>query len=79
MVASVVKTRRCVVVHEAPLSSGFGAEVVATLQEEAFYSLEAPIARVAGYDTPYPPASLESYWLPSIGRIAKVAKSVLNA
>jgi pyruvate dehydrogenase E1 component beta subunit len=79
MVASVVKTQRCVVVHEAPLSAGFGAEVIATLQEEAFYSLEAPIVRVTGYDTPYPPGSMESSWLPSVDRILTAVKHVLDA
>jgi pyruvate dehydrogenase E1 component beta subunit len=79
MVASVAKTGRCVVVHEAPLSAGFGAEVVATLQEEAFYNLDAPIARVTSFDTPYPPASLETAWLPSVGRVVTAAKRTVSA
>ncbi|MDQ6691792.1 MAG: alpha-ketoacid dehydrogenase subunit beta [Candidatus Dormibacteraeota bacterium] len=79
MVNSVVKTGHCVVVHEAPLSAGFGAEVVATLQEEAFYSLDAPIARVTSYDTPYPPASMETSWLPSVGRVVAAVKKTLTA
>jgi pyruvate dehydrogenase E1 component beta subunit len=70
MTRSVMKTGRAVVVHEAVLSAGFGAEVVATLQQECFFSLDAPIARVTSFDTPYPPASLETAWLPSVGRIA---------
>jgi pyruvate dehydrogenase E1 component beta subunit len=78
MVASVTKTGRCVVVHEAPLSAGFGAEVVATIQENAFYSLDAPIARVTSYDTPYPPASMESAWLPSAGRVVAAAKRTIE-
>src|SRR6202165_2767814 len=49
----VAKPRRCVVVHEAPLSAGFGAEVTATLMEQLFYDLDAPVARVAAYDVPY--------------------------
>jgi pyruvate dehydrogenase E1 component beta subunit len=69
MTRSVTKTGRAVVVHEAVLSAGFGAEVVATLQQECFFSLDAPIARVTSFDTPYPPASLETAWLPSVGRI----------
>ena len=79
MVASITRTGRCVVVHEAPLSAGFGAEVVATLQEEAFYSLDAPIARVSSYDTPYPPASMEAAWLPSVGRVVDAARRTVNA
>jgi pyruvate dehydrogenase E1 component beta subunit len=79
MVASITRTGRCVVVHEAPLSAGFGAEVVATLQEEAFYSLDAPIARVTSYDTPYPPASLETAWLPTAARVVKAARKMVNA
>ena len=78
MVKSVSATARCVVVHEAPLSAGFGAEVIATLQEEAFYSLDAPIGRVASYDTPYPPASMEGAWLPSPDRVVKAVKKTLK-
>ena len=56
IVQSVRKTGRCVVVHEATLTSGFGAEIAALVQEHCFYSLEAPVARVTGWDTPYPHA-----------------------
>lgn len=79
MTASVTKTGRAVVVHEAVLSAGFGAEVVATLQEECFFSLDAPVARVAAYDTPYPPASLEGFWLPTQERVVAAAKRTLAA
>ena len=75
----VYSDNRCVVVHEAPLSAGFGAEVIATLQEEAFYSLDAPIGRVASYDTPYPPASLEGAWLPTPDRVVKAVKKTLKS
>jgi pyruvate dehydrogenase E1 component beta subunit len=78
MVAAVEKTGRAVVVHEAPLTAGFGAEVVATLQEEAFYSLDAPIARVAAYDVPYPAGSLESWYLPSLERVVAAAKRTVS-
>src|SRR5712692_2134859 len=74
LVSAVAKTGRCVVVHEAPLSAGFGAEVVATLAKEAFYDLEAPIERVTSYDVPYPGASLESWYLPSVARVVAAAR-----
>ncbi len=60
---SVNKTGRLVVSHEAPVSSGFGAEVVATIQSECFYSLESPIQRVCGYDTPFP-LIFEKHYIP---------------
>lgn len=64
--ASVHRTGRAVVVHEAAFSHGFGAEVAARLQDEEFHFLEAPVVRVTGYDTPYPPSRLESDWLPGV-------------
>ncbi|WAJ28603.1 alpha-ketoacid dehydrogenase subunit beta [Antarcticirhabdus aurantiaca] len=60
--ASVKKTGRCVVVHEATITSGFGAELVATVEERCFYHLEAPIGRVGGWDTPYPHAQEWNYF-----------------
>jgi len=65
---SVRKTRRCVVVHEAPKTCGFGAELSAIISENAFGSLEAPVMRVTGYDTPFPYA-LEHEYLPGPARI----------
>lgn len=79
LVAEVGRTGRAVVVHEAPLSAGFGAEIVATLQEEAFYSLDAPIARVTAWDVPYPPASLEGWYLPSTRRVVEAARRTVEA
>jgi pyruvate dehydrogenase E1 component beta subunit len=79
LVDAVAKTGRCVVVHEAPLTAGFGAEVVATLVEEAFYDLDAPIARVASYDVPYPAGSLEQWYLPSLDRVVAAAKKTVAA
>lgn len=66
---SVLATGRVVVVHEAPRTLGMGAEIAARIMEEAFDHLEAPVMRVTGFDTPYPPPSLEHHYLPSIDRI----------
>jgi 2-oxoisovalerate dehydrogenase E1 component subunit beta len=69
VVESVRKTGRLVIVHEASVSGGLGAEIAARLQEKAFYSLEAPILRVGGFDTPYPASRIEEEWLPDVDRI----------
>jgi len=74
VVDAVAKTGRCVVVHEAPLSAGFGAEVAATLASEAFYDLDAPIARVTSWDVPYPAAPLEGWYIPSVERVVAAAR-----
>jgi 2-oxoisovalerate dehydrogenase E1 component beta subunit len=66
---SVRKTGHLVVVHEAPGNLGLGAELAARVQEECFYSLEAPVLRVTGFDTPYPPARLEDDYLPDLDRL----------
>lgn len=66
---SVRKTGRAVVVHEAPGNVGLGAELAARITEECFYSLEAPVLRVTGYDTPYPAARLEEEYLPDLDRV----------
>jgi pyruvate dehydrogenase E1 component beta subunit len=68
---------RAVVVHEAALTGGFGAEVVSTLQQEAFESMDAPIRRVAAQDSPYPPGALEDHYLPSVKRILTAARETL--
>ncbi|WP_116995957.1 alpha-ketoacid dehydrogenase subunit beta [Desertimonas flava] len=78
IVASVQKTGRCVVLHEATLTSGFGAELAALVQEHAFYSLEAPVVRVAGWDTPYPHAQEWAYF-PGPERVGAALKSVMSA
>ncbi len=67
--ASVRRTGRVIVVHEASRFCGYGAEVAARLSEQCFHYLEAPVLRVAGFDIPYPPPSLEKYHLPSVDRI----------
>jgi pyruvate dehydrogenase E1 component beta subunit len=74
----VAKTGRCVVVHEAPLSAGFGAEVSATLMEQIFYDLDAPVARVAAFDVPFPAASLEDFYLPSLERVLAAVRKTLD-
>ena len=75
---SVNKTGRCVIVHEATRTSGFGAELSAQVQEMCFYSLEAPIERVTGWDTPYPHA-LEWHYFPGQQRVTKGIRRVLEA
>jgi 2-oxoisovalerate dehydrogenase E1 component beta subunit len=67
--SSVRKTGRCVVVHEAPVTGGLGAEIAAQVTQECFYHLEAPVLRVGGYSTPYPPSRLEEYYLPDLDRV----------
>ena len=69
LASSVAKTGRAVVVQEAPLTAGFGAEVVATIQEESFFSLQAPIRRVASPDVPYPVQMLEEHYIPNAERV----------
>ena len=75
---SVRKTGRCVIVHEATRFSGFGAELSATVQEECFWHLEAPIARVTGWDTPYPHA-FEWDYFPGPARIAAALRAVMES
>jgi pyruvate dehydrogenase E1 component beta subunit len=75
--ASVRKTGRAVVVHEAPRTGGFGAELVALVQERCFLSLEAPLARVTGFDTPFP-YTLESEYLPRAPRILQALRQTVS-
>ncbi len=76
--ASVEKTGRCMVVHEATRTGGFGAEIAAEVQERCFYSLEAPVARVTGWDTPYPHA-LEWAYFPGPVRLGQAYKKLMEA
>jgi 2-oxoisovalerate dehydrogenase E1 component beta subunit len=76
---SVRKTGRCVIVHEAPRTAGFGAEIAARLAEHAMYDLVAPVERVTGYDTPIPLFRLEMKYLPSVEKIVAAAKRTLAA
>jgi pyruvate dehydrogenase E1 component beta subunit len=77
VVASVGKTGRCVVVHEAPSFLGVGAEIAARVSDECFYSLEAPVQRVAGFHAPYPVAKLEHEYLPSVDRVVDAVDRAL--
>jgi 2-oxoisovalerate dehydrogenase E1 component beta subunit len=77
IIASVKRTGRCVIVHEAPRTSGFGAELSALVQEHCFYQLEAPIERVTGWDTPYPHA-FEWDYFPGPKRVAAAMKRAME-
>ena len=76
---SVSRTGRCVIVHEAPKTAGFGAEIAARLAHESMYDLVAPVERVTGYDTHIPLFRLEMKYLPSVDRIVAAAKRTLEA
>ena len=69
IVASVRRTGRLVITHEAAQSGGLGAEVAASITERCFYHLEAPVLRVGGFSTPYPPSRLEEHYLPDLDRV----------
>ena len=77
IVDAVQRTGRCVVVHEAARSGGLGAEIAARVGEACFYALEAPVARVTGFDLPYPPAKAEHAWLPDVDRVLAAVDRVL--
>ena len=77
ILASVKKTGRCVIVHEAPRTCGFGAELIAAIQERALEHLEAPIARVTGFDTPFP-YSLEHEYMPNADRVLGAVRQTLE-
>ncbi|GIL03454.1 MAG: 2-oxoisovalerate dehydrogenase subunit beta [Alphaproteobacteria bacterium] len=76
--ASVAKTGRCVVVHEATLTSGFGAELAALVQQNCFYQLEAPVRRITGWDTPYPHAQEWDYF-PGPARVGRAFREIMEA
>ncbi len=78
VIGSVERTGRCIVVHEAGMTLGMGAEVSARIQELAFYHLEAPVLRATGFDTPYPAAMLEDYWLPDVDRVLDFVERSLS-
>jgi pyruvate dehydrogenase E1 component beta subunit len=76
-IASVQKTGRAVVVHEAPRTCGVGAELVAQINEKALLALEAPVERVTGFDTVFPLPQLEKYYLPTPERVIEAVRRVL--
>ncbi len=78
VVASVRKTGRAVIAHEASITCGVGAELAARIAEADFSSLEAPVLRVGGWDIPYPPAKLEEEHLPDVDRVLDAIDRVLN-
>ena len=78
IMASVKKTGRAVVVHEAQVTGGFGGEIAARIMEDDFLSLHAPVIRVGGFDIPYPPAKLEDVHLPDLDRVLDAVDKVLN-
>jgi pyruvate dehydrogenase E1 component beta subunit len=77
IIESVQKTGRAVVVHEAPKTCGFGAELIALINEKAFLNLQAPPVRVTGFDTPFP-YTLEHEYLPDVGRIREAVQQVMS-
>lgn len=78
LASSVAKTRRAVVVHEAPLTAGLGAEVAQRITERCFGTLKAPVERVTGFDVPYPSGDLEDEYIPNIDRILFGLQRVLE-
>jgi pyruvate/2-oxoglutarate/acetoin dehydrogenase E1 component len=78
VVESVRKTGRCMVVHEAPVFNGYGAELAARITEKCFYHLEAPVLRVGGPSTPYPPSRLEDHYLPDLDRVLDAVDRTLE-
>jgi 2-oxoisovalerate dehydrogenase E1 component beta subunit len=77
IIASVQKTGRLIVAQEAPGFVSVGSEIAATVTERAFYSLESPVLRVAGFDTPFPPAKLETTYLPDVDRVLEAVDRAL--
>lgn len=76
--ASVRRTGRLVIVHEAPVLGGLGGEIAARVSEQCFYHLEAPVLRIGGYATPYPPARMEHAYLPDLERVLDGVDRVLS-
>jgi pyruvate/2-oxoglutarate/acetoin dehydrogenase E1 component len=79
ILASVAKTGRVVIVHEAPRTAGFGAELAALIAERAIFDLHGPILRVTGFDVPYPYWTIEDAYMPSVDRVAAAVRTVVGA
>jgi pyruvate/2-oxoglutarate/acetoin dehydrogenase E1 component len=78
ILASVAKTGRVVIVHEAPRTVGFGAELAALIAEKAIFDLQGPVLRVTGYDVPYPYWTIEDAYMPSADRVAAAVRELLG-
>ncbi len=77
ILASVAKTGRVVIVHEAPRTAGFGAELAALIAERSIFDLQGPVLRVTGYDVPYPYWTIEDAYMPSAERVVAAVRSLL--
>jgi pyruvate/2-oxoglutarate/acetoin dehydrogenase E1 component len=77
ILASVAKTGRVVIVHEAPRTVGFGAELAALIAEKAIFDLQGPVLRVTGFDVPYPYWAIEDAYMPSAERVAAAVRSLV--
>jgi pyruvate/2-oxoglutarate/acetoin dehydrogenase E1 component len=77
ILASVAKTGRVVIVHEAPRTAGFGAELAALIAEQAIFDLRGPVLRVTGFDVPYPYWTIEDAYMPSVDRIAAAVRTLV--
>src|SRR3954463_10599244 len=78
ILASVAKTGRVVIVHEAPRTAGFGAELAALIAERAIFDLQGPVLRVTGYDVPYPYWTIEDAYMPSVERVSAAVRSLFS-
>jgi pyruvate dehydrogenase E1 component beta subunit len=78
ILASVAKTGRVVIVHEAPRTAGFGAELAALIAEKAIFDLQGPVLRVTGFDVPYPYWTIEDKYMPSVERVSAAVRTLLS-
>jgi pyruvate/2-oxoglutarate/acetoin dehydrogenase E1 component len=78
ILSSVAKTGRAVIVHEAPRTAGFGAELAALIAEKAIFDLQGPVLRVTGYDVPYPYWTIEDSYVPSAERVSDAVRGLLS-